>query len=681
MPRHSLRVTFRPTETDRLPDLLTEGVATLLQLRSSGILKTVGDTLRIRRQGGYCGLDVFIFLWLFLSAGAHSAIKSFWEKIRRCSKPVAALMGRKKLASASSISRALDAVELDLLRPVTGQLLTGFEGLESLLAHPATHVTDAHGRPWHIFDFDPKVTALHHRALPQADDLPDPVRLAEQMAAPGYKGRKRGDLVFRQAPLQHAGSGIFIHTHLCQGNGNGVLDMHMALDSLVGFASRFSLPLPLTIARMDGEHGNVPWFSACRQRAIPFITRLNRPALFDDPSVIGALRQATFHRVPDSEAGPKRAAADLGVMTIAAGEQTRTPDGGRYEPITVRVVAVVFPKQGEAKRGRVIDGWQVELFAVDLPADAWPAADAIWAYYARNGFENRLAQLDREMGLSRIVSYHLPGQELATVIGLCMWNYRVLQGFESHRPQPVAPVKSLRQVVVDERLPPHWPRDPVLLEQLSKLDWQTLLLGRPGWSFDASCGEVRCADGRPMSLTCVLKRASAKGLVDLIFRRPVGGCQQCSYRPDCLQSVREEGSKHATFKVAAKVAAPIRRRLAVVRGTEPGETTIERLRAAPGPLEVVGSLFLPAQARRAFREIFEGATLRATVSLPPPRELPRLVASDAAERQRRRKSWQQNLDRYALPDGAQVDLVVAGSSAIRAMLGEDSARASARASQ
>ena len=31
----------------------------------------------------------------------------------------------------------------------------------------------------------------------------------------------------------------------------------------------------------------------------------------------------------------------------------------------VRVVASIFPKEGKAKRGVTLDGWQVELFAVD----------------------------------------------------------------------------------------------------------------------------------------------------------------------------------------------------------------------------------------------------------------------------------------------------------------------------
>jgi hypothetical protein len=122
---------------------------------------------------------------------------------------------------------------------------------------------------------------------------------------------------------------------------------------------------------MDGELGNVPWFAARRERGLPFVTRLNRPKLYSDPEVLERLRAANWTRVADSGSGPVRAAADIGELLIRPGKKTPRPDGSVYEPITVRVVASIFPKNGEAKRGRVLDGWQVELFAVDLPADGW----------------------------------------------------------------------------------------------------------------------------------------------------------------------------------------------------------------------------------------------------------------------------------------------------------------------
>ena len=73
------------------------------------------------------------------------------------------------------------------------------------------------------------------------------------------------------------------------------------------------------------------------------------------------------------------------------------------------------------------------------------------------------------------------------------------------------------------------------------------------------------------------------------------------------------------------------------------------------------SLFLPAEARRTFRECFAGASLSVDLELPPPEPpRPRLLARDVADRQRRRETWTQKRQRYALPAGANVRLTVEG---------------------
>ena len=152
--------------------------------------------------------------------------------------------------------------------------------------------------------------------------------------------------------MQYSGSSAWIHAHQSLGNGEGVIDF---------------------------------------EREIPFITRLNRPKPYEDPDILARLRAAKWHLVPDSGAGPQRSAADLGILIVAPGERTRRPDGSRYDSVELRVVASIFPKTREAKRGRTLDGWQVELFAVDLPADAWPAPKAIAACFGRSAQENRFA--------------------------------------------------------------------------------------------------------------------------------------------------------------------------------------------------------------------------------------------------------------------------------------------------
>ncbi len=670
MAHRSVHVTYKPTDETRIPDSLTEGAVLLMDFRDRGIVDAVGKRLRIRRQGGYSALDVWVFLLLFFTTGATRGVRKFWEVAHRYVRHLGALAGRLRLLSPSSLSRALNAVEPDLLRETSNWLLTGVSEIYNVLRHPVVQTRDACGDGWHVFDVDPTVTTLRHRALPVDDDLPEARRRSENTGAPGHSGRKRGDIQHRRVTVQHAGSGAWVHAHLSPGNGEGVVDFERALDTVVETCERLDHPLSRALVRMDGEYGNVPWFSACRQRGLPFITRLNRPKLYEDPEVLDRLRSATWYRVPDSRSGPRRSAADLGILTVHPGERTRRPDGGCYEPVAVRVVASVFPKTGKAKRGRILDGMQVELFAVDVPADAWPAPEAVAAYFGRGGQENRFAQEDRELGLDRIISYHLPGQELAALVGLSLWNQELARGFELERPPAQRPVQPLRCAPIDDSVPEQWPRDPVICALLARIDWSALLATRPGWHMDCASGELHCDQQRRLTLTSVRTAEHADGRTGIIFRRPTGGCQDCTSRPGCLRSARAQSPKHAEFAVATSLATQLRHRLALVRGHPTGPEPIEPIDSQPGPYAVADSLFLPARARQAFCAAFLGATLRIEVELPEPVAKPRLVAVDVADRQCRRKTWAQNVDRYALPDGARVRVEVAGSATLRTMMGE-----------
>jgi len=334
-------------------------------------------------------------------------------------------------------------------------------------------------------------------------------------------------------------------------------------------------------------------------------------------------------------------------------------------------VASVFDKTRKAKRGRTLDGRQVELFAVDLPADAWPAPEAVAAYFGRIAEENRFAQEDRELGLDRIISYHLPGQELATLVGLSLWNLRLVRGFELERPPHERPAQAIRRPQIDERIPEHWPRDPVIHGVLADLDWEARLAQRPGWRWDATAGELHCEEGRVLTLTSVRPAENAEGRTSIILRRPQGGCEDCSSRPRCLRSERALANKHAEFSIPSPIADGLRQRLELVRGTRHRPRTIESIRGKPGRSAITGALFLPAVARHTFTDAFRGATLRVHVEMPPPHEQrPRLVAVDAADRQRRRKTWEQNVDRYRAPAGTEVRVEVAGAATLRQMLGD-----------
>ena len=122
--------------------------------------------------------------------------------------------------------------------------------------------------------------------------------------------------------------------------------------------------------RADGEFGAVPSYTACRERGLPFLSRLSRPELLDDTEVLRRLSRAIWTFATDDRSGPRRSATDLGVAIVPAGRETRRDDGTVYEPISARLVVSRYPRTGDADHGRVIDGWQYEMFVTDAAASS-----------------------------------------------------------------------------------------------------------------------------------------------------------------------------------------------------------------------------------------------------------------------------------------------------------------------
>jgi len=253
MPHHTTRVIRKSTDDTRIPDMFSEAAAMLEAVRRRGVLATVGKALRIRRQGGYCGLDVWLLLLILFTTGATLGVRPLWRKLRPCARQLAALAGRSGLASPASVSRALESVETALVRPVAFLLLVGVTEIGEVMRHPAAQTYDALGQGWHLFDLDWTVTALRQRALPAHEDLPEPRRRAEHTGAPGYTGRKRGELRFGRMAVEHAGTSGWVHAHLSPGNGEGVSELGLALDSVVVTCEHLGHPRSRAVVRMDGE--------------------------------------------------------------------------------------------------------------------------------------------------------------------------------------------------------------------------------------------------------------------------------------------------------------------------------------------------------------------------------------------------------------------------------------------
>ncbi len=431
------RVVLQPRVVgDQLPEWASGGVVILEWLRQQGRWEEATELLKIQREGGYAGVDALVFLLYYFASGLRVGVKEFSERAREQHKRLAAVGGRRRLPTQSSMSRILAAVESDTAQSFGNWLLQQGPEIASVLQHPTVLTRDAVGDGWHIFDWDPTVTTLRHRALPELDGTPEARRRSNSIAAPGYPGRKRGDVQFSRATLQHAGSGLWLGIEMAPGNGAPREAFQGALEQAVATCEHAAIDRERAILRADGVAGNVPFITACIEAGVHYITRLAHYQLLQDPNIVAHLKEATWFDVPSSGSGPTRQACDLGQVQLEPAPGTVGLNGRVYDAVEVRVIVSRFPSRTDSGRGAgvVIDGWQYELYGTDLSAMGWPEAEIVAGYYGRSGQENRFHQEDRELGLDRIFSYHLPGQQLATLVGLFVWNFQICRGMDLARP-------------------------------------------------------------------------------------------------------------------------------------------------------------------------------------------------------------------------------------------------------
>ena len=131
-----------------------------------------------------------------------------------------ALFERDQLPSRSALSRFLAA----LTEAPVEALRTLF--LDDLLSRPRSSASNEKqtgglvhraGTTWLVFDIDGTREAARQRALPQSDDLPPAFRRLDDVCAPGYTGRKRGQVVRTRTVISQAHS--FHQRHLLE-NGS-----------------------------------------------------------------------------------------------------------------------------------------------------------------------------------------------------------------------------------------------------------------------------------------------------------------------------------------------------------------------------------------------------------------------------------------------------------------------------
>jgi hypothetical protein len=298
--------------------------------------------------------------------------------------------------------------------------------LDDLLERPLTPdkqtggLVDRTGNPWVVIDLDGTREAARQRALPQTDDLPPAFRRLEEVCAPGYTGRKRGEVVRTRTTVSQAHSYQWLGSFGNRGNGRYREELRKGLAAIRRYLAASQLPQERTLLRLDGQYGTGAVLSDLAGFA--FVTRGKDYSVLDHPLI-----QARLHLPPDQV--QQRPESQIARSLYDCPNVPVGPEG-----ILCRVVVATHPA-GKKKSpiGVTRAGVVYELFFTNLPQHAFTACDVVEVYLHRGAFEPTLADEDQEIDPDRWCSHTACGQEAWYIVSQWVWNLRLELG---HQLQP-----------------------------------------------------------------------------------------------------------------------------------------------------------------------------------------------------------------------------------------------------
>jgi len=335
-----------------------------------------------RRFGHYEVIDFLAVLFGYAISGERT-LETFYERLLPLAQPFMALFERERLPSRSALSRFLAS----LTPAATEALRTLF--LADLLARPLDKerhtgtLRDRAGNERVVFDIDGTRQAARQRALPKTEELPAPQRRLNQVCAPGYTGRKRGEVVRTRTVVSQAHSYHWLGSFGNRGNGLYREELRRALTTIRGYLEAYQLSPSSALLRLDGQYGTGAVIADLA--GFPFVMRGKDYTVLDRPEVQSRLHLPADGQFSRSESGLVRQLYDCPDVPVG-------PDGVRC-----RIVVATHPAaETKSRIGHTRKGVVYELFFTQLPQDAFTASDVVALYLHRGAFEPVLADEDQE---------------------------------------------------------------------------------------------------------------------------------------------------------------------------------------------------------------------------------------------------------------------------------------------
>ncbi len=608
-------------------------------LRHVGVLATIEERVRFaRRRFGHYDLIDFVAVLLGYAISGERTLEAFYESLQPFAVAFMALFGRERLPHRSTLSRflaALNQAAVEALRTVF---------LEDLLARPLEKeektggLWDRQGIHWLIFDVDGTRQAARQRALLSTPDLPLAHRRLDEVCAPGYTGRKRGETVRTRTTVLQAHTHQWVGTFSgASGAGNGDYrgELRQAIQAISAYMKAQSIPLSQAVVRLDGQYGNGAVVADLA--GLAYVMRGKDYDLLDLLQVQIRLAQPPDQHTIHPETGTCRALFDCPDLLL-------TPTGLRTRVIVATHPATETKAPIGTTRGKVV----YELFFTALPVDAFTPADVVALYLHRGAFEAVLADEDQEQDLDRWCSQTAWGQEFWLILAQWIWNSRLELG-HALRPTPMRTTEFAPAGVGEsvETVP-----DPVLRPS----EPAPVIYGPPQWARPSYTkgfagadfalqpdGTLRCPAGCP--LYPQERRPEHNGSVRVLYAARISHCRPCPLREQCQEST-------TTIK-ARRVSAvywPVSSRSSISDASPP-------VPGDPSPPSAPYSVLWGDWQRRSHRR--EVVKLlrhqRVDVQLAetaPPTQSQSVRLLSRAERAHYRLSWAERLARNARPKAA-----------------------------
>ncbi len=354
-------------------------------LRKQGVLSAISSHVRLarRRFGHYEVIDFLAVLFGYAISGEHT-LEEFYEQLLPFAQPFMALFDRERLPSRSALSRFLASLTWE----ATEALRTLF--LADLLARPLDkerhtgQLVDRTGNQRVVFDIDGTRQAARQRALPQTEELPAPQRRLNLVCAPGYTGRKRGEIVRTRTVVSQAHSYQWLGSFGNSGNGRYREELRRTLTAIRDYLEAHHLSPACALLRLDGQYGTGAVIADLAD--FPFVMRGKDYSVLDRPEVQSRLHLPAEGQFSRAESGLVRQLYDC--PDVAVG-----PEG-----VHCRVVVATHPAaQKKSRIGHTCKGVVYELFFTHLPQEAFTASDVLALYLHRGAFEPLLADEDRKV--------------------------------------------------------------------------------------------------------------------------------------------------------------------------------------------------------------------------------------------------------------------------------------------